>query len=70
MELEFVKLEFQPKIEFPKLDLLLDSSSDVDLKKKKKKKHVELEFTKLEFHLKKNYGTRVYYTRVPFGLFF
>lgn len=49
LELKFVKLEFQPKIEFPKLDLLLDPS-DLDWKKKEKEK-VELEFSKLEFHL-------------------
>ena len=36
----------------------------------KKKKKVELEFSKLEFHLKKNNRTRVFYTQVPFELFF
>ena len=42
LKIEFVKLEFQPKIEFPKLDL--------DLTWIKKKKKVEIEFSKLKFH--------------------
>ena len=47
MELKFVKLKFQTKMEFPKLNFILGRSSDVELKKKKKQ--VELESRKLEF---------------------
>ena len=60
LELEFVKLEFQPKIEFEKLDLCLTLI-------KKKKKKVELKFSKLKFHaFKKNNpnGTRVLETQI------
>ena len=57
----FLELESQPKIEFEKLDLYLT------LIKKKKKKKVELKFSKLKFHaFKKNNpnGTRVLETQV------
>ena len=43
LEFEFVKLKFQPKIMFHKLDLLLDSSSE-DFIFLFLKKHMELEF--------------------------
>ena len=44
LKIEFVKLKFQPKIEFLKLNL--------GLTWKKKKKKAELEFSKFKFHLK------------------
>ena len=46
-----MKLKFQPKIEFGKLDLLLIHLTCI---LKKKKNHMELECGNLEFHLKKN----------------
>ena len=64
LKLEFVKLEFQPKIEFEKLDLHL-------MWIKKKKVEPEFTFNKLKFHAlkkKKPDGTRGKQTRVQ--LFF
>ena len=49
LKIEFVKLKFQSKIEFSKLDLLLDNTRHGF----KKKKLVELKFSKLEFYFKK-----------------
>ena len=44
LKIEFVKLKFQSKIEFPKLNL------DLTWIKKRKKEKVEIEFSKLKFH--------------------
>ena len=55
MELKFAKQEFQPKIQL--YYLRFDQhKSNVELKKKKKK-HMELKFSKLEFQLGKFFTT-------------
>ena len=47
LKIEFVKLKFQSKIEFSKLDLEL---TWIKKKEKRKKEKVEIEFSKLKFH--------------------
>ena len=66
LELEFLKLKFRPKIEFFKVDLCLI----LILKRKKK---VELKFSKLELHLKKItvlVFPTLEFTKLEFHLFF